>query len=71
MPGAADLLASGQDLCAPAAVDRAVHAAAAQQRRVGGVDDGVDLLLRDVALHEEQPGLSDLGLVHGLPSAIR
>ena len=30
------------------AVDRAIHAAAAEQRFVGGVDDGVDVQRRDV-----------------------
>jgi hypothetical protein len=30
-------------------VDRAVHASAAEQRRVGGVDDCVRRLARDVA----------------------
>jgi hypothetical protein len=32
-------------------VNRAVHATAAQQSCVGGVDDGIDVLLRDVALN--------------------
>ena len=33
------------------AMDGPVHAAAAQQRRIGGVDDGVNRLPGDVALH--------------------
>ena len=41
--------ALGQDLRAAAAVDGAIHTAAAQRRGVGRVDDGVDLLLGDVA----------------------
>jgi hypothetical protein len=35
-------------------VDRPVDTAASEQRRVGGVDDGVDVLLCDVAPHEAQ-----------------
>jgi hypothetical protein len=37
------------------AVDRAVHASAAEERRVRGIHDRVDLLLRDVALDEDDP----------------
>src|SRR4029079_9988360 len=46
---AADLPAGLEQLAARGAMDGAVHAAAAEQRRVGGVDDRVDVLLRDVA----------------------
>ena len=49
---AAERPALGQDRRAAGAVDRAVHAAAAEQRLVGGVDDGVDDLLGDVAAHD-------------------
>ena len=35
-------------------VDGAIHPAAAEQRAVGGVDDGVDIRLRDVALNNFQ-----------------
>ena len=41
---------------AAGAMDRAVDAAAAEQRRVRGVHDRVDGLRRDVALHEPDPG---------------
>jgi hypothetical protein len=41
--------ALGQDLRAALAVDRAVDAAAAEQRRVGRVHDRVDAFLGDVA----------------------
>jgi hypothetical protein len=33
-------------------VDRAVHAASAHERRVGRVDDRIDLFARDVALYD-------------------
>ena len=36
-------------------MDRAVHPATTQQRRVGCVHDGVDPLLGDVALHQFDP----------------
>src|SRR5918999_1549114 len=48
-PAAAEPLAFLQDLRPAGAVDRAVHAPAAEQRLVGGVDDRVRLNLRDVA----------------------
>ena len=35
-------------------VDGAIHPAAAEQRAVGGVDNGVDIRLRDVALNNFQ-----------------
>ena len=37
------------------AVDRAVHAAAAEERRVGGVHDRADGLLGDVSARDEDP----------------
>ena len=37
-------------------VDRSVDTSTAEQRRVGGVDDGVDVLAGDVAAHEAQDG---------------
>src|SRR5699024_7409717 len=40
--------AGGEDLGASGAVDRAVDPAAAEQARVGGVDDRLGRLLRDV-----------------------
>ena len=52
---AAQRAALGQQSRAGSAVDRAVHAAAAQQRGVGGVDDGVDVEPRDVALDDRHP----------------
>src|SRR5207248_1710879 len=47
---ASERAALGEQLGPRGAMNRAVHAAAAEQRRVGGVDDGVDGLLSDVAL---------------------
>ena len=52
---AAEAAALLEDRRAAGTVDRAVDAAAAEQRLVGGVDDRVDLLLRDVALDELDP----------------
>jgi len=46
---AAEQPALSEDLGAARAVDRAVDSAAAEQGRVGGVDDRVDVLLGDVA----------------------
>jgi hypothetical protein len=37
-----------QQLRSGGAVDGAVHSAPAQERRVGGVDNGIDLLLGDI-----------------------
>ena len=45
-----------EDRGAAAPMDRAVDAAAAEQRRVRRVHDGVDLLLRDVALDQNDAG---------------
>ena len=45
------LAALGQQRRSRGGVDGPVDAGAAEQRRVGRVDDGVDALLRDVALH--------------------
>jgi DNA polymerase IV len=52
---AAQLTALGQDRRPACAMDGSVHAAAAEQRRVRGVHDRVDLLRRDVALNELDP----------------
>jgi hypothetical protein len=46
-------------------MDGTVHATAAEQRRVGRVDDGIDALLGDVALHELQPCGAEPELLHG------
>jgi hypothetical protein len=53
-PGA-QLAARGEDLRAATPVDGAVDPAAAEQRRVRRVDDGVCLLLGDVAELEYDP----------------
>ncbi len=42
------------------AMDRAVHATTAEQRGVGGVDDGVDAQARDVGDDDFQPRRADL-----------
>src|SRR2546422_3566266 len=49
--GIRDVAVTGVQTCAlPISVDSAVHAAAAEQRGIRRVDDGVDRLLRDIAL---------------------
>ena len=40
-----------QELRACRTVNRAIDSAAAQQRRVGGIHDGIHFLIRDVAIH--------------------
>ena len=47
-------------------VDGAVYPAAAEQRAVGGVDDGVDIRFRDVALND----LETVHAVTSLPSMV-
>jgi hypothetical protein len=41
-------------------MNRAVHAAPAKQRRVRGVDDGVNAQCRDVGNDDFEPRLADL-----------
>jgi hypothetical protein len=41
-------------------VDRAIHATAAEQRRVGGIDDGVNAKRGDVGDNDFQPRLAKL-----------
>ena len=53
--GSADPPALLEDRGTAAAMDRAVHAAAAEQRRVRRVHDRVDVLLGDVAFEENDP----------------
>ena len=52
---AADLATLLQDLGAAGPVNRAIHAAPAQEAGIGGVHDGLGILLGDVALDELQP----------------
>jgi hypothetical protein len=47
-----DFAALVEDLAARGTMDCAVDSAASHQGRVGGVDDGIDLLARDVALQQ-------------------
>src|SRR6516162_8510203 len=54
-PFRAQLLALFENGSTAAAVDGAVHSAAAEQCGVGGVDDGVDSLRRDVANQHAHP----------------
>jgi hypothetical protein len=42
-------------------MDSAVHAAAAEQGTVGGIDDGIDIQRGDVGNTDFEPGRSDLG----------
>jgi hypothetical protein len=48
-PGFAGELRTGRSM------DGAVHTAAAKQRRIGGVDDRVDVKRNDVALDDDHP----------------
>ena len=57
----AQRLALGQQLRSGGAMDGAVDAAAAEQRRFGGIDDGVDVERRDVGDADLEPRRSDLG----------
>ena len=56
---AAQRLALGQELGSGGAMDGAVDAAAAEQRPVGGIDDGVDVERRDVGDADLEPRRSD------------
>jgi hypothetical protein len=40
-------------------MDRAIDAAPAEQRRIRGVDDGVNAQTRDIGNNNFQPGLAD------------
>ena len=57
---ATDPTAFGHDGWAAGAVDGAIHTTAASKGRVGGVDDGVDPLDRDVALNQRETSRPDL-----------
>ncbi len=61
----ADALALGQDLGAAAAVDRAVDAAAAEERMIRGVHDRVGRDQCQVALGERQPTAPDRERIGG------
>jgi hypothetical protein len=52
---AADPAALRQDPWPAPPVNGAVHPAAPEQAAVGGIDDHIDLLGRDVALHQRDP----------------
>ncbi len=58
---AAERLAFLEQFRPGGAMDGAVDAAAAQQRAVGGVDDGADLERGDVGDHNIEPRLADFG----------
>ena len=58
---AAQGLAFGQELGSGGAMNGAVDAAAAEQRGVGGIDDGVDVERRDVGDADLEPRRSDIG----------
>lgn len=53
---AAQLAAFGKQLRPGGAMDCAIHAAAAEQGRIGRVDDGVNVQRRDVGLNSVQCG---------------
>ena len=52
--------ALGEQFGPGGAMDRAVNAAPAEQRRIGGVDDGVNAQRRDVGNDDFQPRRADL-----------
>jgi len=52
--------AFGKQFGTGAAMDRAVNAAAAEQRRIGSVDDGVNAQSGDIGNNDFQPRLADL-----------
>jgi len=52
--------AFGEQFRAGAAMDRAIDAAATKQRRICGVDDGVNAQRRDIGNNNFQPRIADL-----------
>ena len=52
--------AFGEKLRPGRAMDRTIHAAPAEQRPIGGVDDGVNAQCRDVGDDDFQPCRTDL-----------
>ena len=62
---AAERTAFGQKLWPRGAMDRAVDAAAAEKRRVRGVDDGVNAQCRDVGNDDFQPRRTNLARGQG------
>jgi hypothetical protein len=52
--------AFGQQFGSRRAMDRTIDAATAEQRRVGGVDDGVNAQRRDIGDNDFQPRRADL-----------
>jgi hypothetical protein len=58
---AAERATLGEKVRSRGAMDGAVDAAAAQQRAVGGVDDGLDIERRDVGDADLEPRRCDFG----------
>jgi hypothetical protein len=58
---AAQFAALRQQTGAGGAVDRSVDSTAAEQRAVGGIDDGVNVELGDVGDHDLEAAGADLG----------
>ena len=54
-----DFPALRQDGRAAAAVDRPVDSASPQERRIRGIDDRVDVLVRDVSLEKRESNTVD------------
>jgi len=52
--------AFGKQFGTGAAMDRAIDAAATKQRRICGVDDGVNAQRRDIGNNNFQPRIADL-----------
>jgi hypothetical protein len=52
------------------AMNGAIHPAPASEGRVGGIDDRIDLLGRDVPLHEFETRIVEMGEHAGIPSTI-
>ena len=57
---AAERTTFGQQFRPGRIVDRAVNPAAAKQRRIGGVDDGIDPQRRDIGDDDFKPHIADL-----------
>lgn len=58
----------GEDLGPSGPMDGAIDAAPSQEAGVGGIHDGLDLLARDVTLHQLQaPAIDREDRIHGSP----
>ena len=58
---AAEGTAFGQQIRTRSAMNGAIHAAAAEQRAIGGIYDCIDIQCRDVGNDNVEDGLADFG----------